>query len=76
MTQGEASRIAKKGIVSIYEKSHELIPTKLSKGEAYNFNPEGWAVFYWADRMHIGATDCCAVNLTTGEFRHLGRIGE
>ena len=76
ISQDEASRIAKKEIFSIYEKSIELIPTKLSKGDVYDFDPDGWTVFCWMDRMQIGATDYCAVNLATGEFRHLGKIGE
>ena len=76
MTQDEDCRIAKNGVISLYEKSLELIPTKLSKGDVYDFDPEGWRVFYWVDRMQIGATDYCAVNSATGEFRHLGRIGE
>ena len=76
MTQGEASRIAKDGVISLYEKSLELIPTKLNKGDVYDFDPEGWTVFYWVDRTQFGSADFCAVNLATGEFRHLGRIGE
>ena len=75
MTQDEASRIAKNGVVSIYEKSLELIPTQLSKGDVYDFDPEGWTVFYWVDRSQIGATNYCAVNLATEEFRYLGKIG-
>ena len=76
MTQDEACRIAINGVVSAYEKSLELVATQLPEPGVYGFDPQGWAVFSRVGGMHIGATDYCAVNLTTGEFRHLGRIGE
>jgi hypothetical protein len=76
MTTDKIHSIAIKGMVSAFEKSLELIPTKLSKGDVYDFDPEDWAVFYWVDRTQIGATDYCAVNSATGEFRYLGEIGE
>ena len=76
ITQDEACRIAINGVVSAYEKSLELVPTQLPEPGVYGFDPQGWAVFCKMDAMRIGTSDYCAVNLTTGEFRHLGRIGE
>ena len=76
MTQDEACRIAKYGVVSAYEKSFELVPTELPEPGVYGFDPRGWAIFSRVGGMHIGATEYCAVNLTTGEFRYLGKIGE
>ena len=76
MTQDEASRIAIKGVVSAYEKSLELVPTQLPAPGVYGFDPQGWAIFSRVGGMHIGATEYCAVNLTTGEYRYLGVIGE
>jgi hypothetical protein len=76
MTTDKIHSIAIKGMVSAFEKSLELEPTQLPEPGVYNFDSEGWAVFGKVDGYQIGATEYCAVNLTTGEFRYLGRIGE
>ena len=76
MTQREAYRIAIIGVVSAYEKSLEFEPAQLPETGVYGFDSRGWAVFSRVGGMHIGATEYCAVNLATGEFRYLGGIGE
>ena len=72
----KAYQIAKDGFVSAFKKSLELTPAQLPEQGVYGFNPEGGAVFCRMDGLHVGASDYCVVNLATGEFRHLGRIGE
>jgi len=78
LSQEDAYNLAKNALVAAYRDTLELQLAHLNKGDVYNFDPEEWIVFRVvnSNRAVVGATDHCAVNLSTGEFLDLGEIGE
>lgn len=76
LSHDEALELVKKEVASQNEKSSGLKPVRLRKEDCYNFDPEGWLVFCAVPAGTIGSAPHHAVNLTTGEYRYLGVIGE
>ena len=76
LSHGEALEIVKKEMAFQNEKSLELTPVCLGKEDCYDFDPEGWLVFCVVSGGTVGSAPHHAVNLTTGEYRYLGVIGE
>lgn len=75
---GVAQALALDAIAGGARDSVELVYVEALPYPAYNFEPTGWHLFHVRRRsnLQVGATEYIAIHSESGEFRHIGFLGE